>query len=157
MTATTSSVSPCISSPHDSPTTQHALGAHDAPRAIGPYSPALQACDWLFCSGQIPLDPKTGQLIQGDISEQTHRALKNLGAVLKGAGANFQHLVKVTIFLIDMKDFAAVNKVYSSYLKQPYPARSTIAVAALPAGSKVEIEALAYLPKASTSNVDGEV
>ena len=109
-------------------------------KAIGPYSVALECGDLVFVSGQIPLDAGTGKLVEGDISAQAKQSLENLETILAAAGLTFAHIVKTTIFLTDMGDFAAVNEVYKAYVGEPYPARSTIAVAALPMGAKVEIE-----------------
>jgi 2-iminobutanoate/2-iminopropanoate deaminase len=112
-------------------------------KAIGPYSAAVESGDLVFVSGQIPLDSATGKLVEGDISAQARQSLENLKTILTAAGLSFAHVVKTTIFLTSMGDFAAVNEVYKSYLGEPYPARSTIAVAALPMGAKVEIEMIA--------------
>ena len=116
-----------------------------APGAIGPYSQAMRAGDLVFLSGQIPLDPATGQLVTGDIKQETAQVMKNLGAVLEAAGASFAHVVKTTIFLADMADFSAVNEVYASHFANEPPARATVQVAALPRGARVEIDAVAYL------------
>ncbi len=115
----------------------------NAPAPIGPYNQAIRAGDFLFCSGQIPLDPATGELVPGDIAAQTHQVMKNVGAVLAAATATFANVVKTTIFLVDMNDFATVNAVYGQRMGSPPPARSTFAVAALPLGARVEIEAIA--------------
>jgi 2-iminobutanoate/2-iminopropanoate deaminase len=112
-------------------------------KAIGPYSAAVESGDLVFVSGQIPLDSGTGKLIEGDIAAQARQSLENLKTILTAAGLSFAHVVKTTIFLTSMGDFAAVNEVYKTYLGEPYPARSTIAVAALPMGAKVEIEMIA--------------
>jgi len=112
-------------------------------KAIGPYSAAIESGELVFVSGQIPLDPLTGKLVEGDIAAQTRQSLENLKTILAAAGLTFAHVVKTTIFLTSMSDFAAVNDVYKSYMGEPYPARSTIAVAALPMGAKVEIEMIA--------------
>ncbi len=112
-------------------------------KAIGPYSLAIESGDTLFISGQIPLDAATGKLVEGDIGAQAKQSMENLKALLEAAGLSFGHVVKTTIFLTDMGDFAAVNEVYKAYVSEPYPARSTIAVAALPMGAKVEIEMVA--------------
>ncbi len=117
----------------------------DAPAPIGPYNQAIRAGGFLFCSGQIPLDLATGELVPGDISDQTRQVMKNVAAVLAAAGASFAHVVKTTIYLIDMGDFAAVNAVYGESFDVVAPARSTVAVAALPKGARVEIEVLAAL------------
>jgi 2-iminobutanoate/2-iminopropanoate deaminase len=112
-------------------------------KAIGPYSMAIESGDLVFISGQIPLDAATGKLVNGDISAQTKQSLENLRTILEAAGLGFGHVVKTTIFLTDMADFAAVNEVYKSFVAEPYPARSTFAVAALPMAAKVEIEMIA--------------
>jgi 2-iminobutanoate/2-iminopropanoate deaminase len=113
--------------------------------AIGPYSPALRVGNFLFLSGQIPLDPSTGQIIDGDIRAQTTRVLENLAGLLKAAGADFSHVARTTIFMADMGDFAAVNEVYASFFSAPYPARATVEVARLPKDVRVEIDAIAVL------------
>ena len=112
-------------------------------RAIGPYSAAVESGDLVFVSGQIPLDSVTGKLVEGDVAAQAKQSLENLETVLGAAGLTFAHVVKTTIFLTSMADFAAVNEVYKTYMSEPYPARSTIAVAALPMAAKVEIEMIA--------------
>ena len=117
----------------------------NAPGAIGPYSQALQAGDFLFLSGQIPLDPATGTVVEGGIAEQTHQVLKNIGAVLSAAGASYAQVVKTTVFLQDMADFAAMNEIYGGYFSAPAPARSTIQAAGLPRAVRVEIDCVAYL------------
>lgn len=114
-----------------------------APAPIGPYSQAILSGDVLYCSGQVALDPATGELQGSDAAEQTKRALENLGAVLASAGMTFANVLKTTIFLVDMNDFSAVNGVYGTYFGEAKPARSTIAVAGLPRGARVEIEAIA--------------
>jgi 2-iminobutanoate/2-iminopropanoate deaminase len=116
---------------------------HHAPKPIGPYSQAVQCGSELYCSGQIPLDPQTGELVDGDIGAQTERVIENLGAVLCAAGCNYADVIKTTIFLIDMKDFVAVNAVYEKYFGATKPARSTVAVAALPRGARLEIDCIA--------------
>jgi 2-iminobutanoate/2-iminopropanoate deaminase len=118
----------------------------NAPEPIGPYSQAVASDGVIFCSGQIPIDPQTGELVDGDVSAQTERALRNLEAVLEAAGRSFADVVKTTIFLIDINDFAAVNSVYERYFGSIKPARSTVAVAALPKGARVEIDCLALTP-----------
>jgi 2-iminobutanoate/2-iminopropanoate deaminase len=112
-------------------------------KAIGPYSMAIETGDLVFLSGQTPLDAATGKLVEGDIAAQARQSLENLKTILDAAGLTFAHVVKANIFLTNMGDFAAVNEVYKSYFREPYPARSTIAVAALPMGAKVEIEMIA--------------
>ena len=123
-----------------------AVLTESAPAPIGPYNQAIRAGEFLFCSGQIPLDPKTGELVAGDVSAQTRQALSNIAAVLAAAGATFDDVVKTTIFLIDMGDFGAVNAVYGESFRATPPARSTVAVAALPRNARVEIEVIAHLP-----------
>jgi 2-iminobutanoate/2-iminopropanoate deaminase len=119
----------------------------DAPKAIGPYSQAIlaQAGQLLFCSGQIPLDPKSGEMVTGDVRVQAKRVMDNLGAVLKAGGASFATVAKTTIYLKDLGDFAAVNEVYGGYFKEAPPARATVQVAALPKGALVEIDAIAIV------------
>jgi 2-iminobutanoate/2-iminopropanoate deaminase len=116
-----------------------------APKALGPYSQAVQveARTWTFLSGQIPLDPKTGEMVVGDISTQTVRVMENLGAVLTAAGLNFSNVVRCGIFLADLADFARMNEVYAKYFSGAPPARSTVQVAALPKGARIEIDAIA--------------
>lgn len=116
----------------------------DAPAPIGPYSQAVNVGPFLFCSGQIPLDPKTNQTLTGSVGEQAELVMKNVAAVLKAGGCGFEHVIKTTIFLTNMNDFAQVNEVYGKYFSSNPPARSTVAVAALPKGVNVEIEVLAY-------------
>jgi 2-iminobutanoate/2-iminopropanoate deaminase len=121
---------------------EHVVTPH-APQPIGPYSQAIQFGTELYCSGQIPLDPATGEIVEGDAAAQTERVLENLGAVLCAAGYHYADVVKTTIFLLDMKDFPAVNGVYERYFGANKPARSTVAVAALPRGARVEIDCIA--------------
>jgi 2-iminobutanoate/2-iminopropanoate deaminase len=120
-----------------------AISSAAAPSAIGPYSPAVRAGQLLFVSGQVPIDPATGNIVEGDTAAQTRRVLDNVGALLTAAGLSFSHVVRTTIFLADMNDFAAVNDVYGSYFTQPYPARATVQVARLPKDARVEIDAIA--------------
>jgi len=120
-----------------------AIFTAEAPAPIGPYSQAVLSGDTLFCSGQIPLDPATGEMVEGDVAAQAERALQNLGNVLHAAGFAFEEVVKTTIFLARMDDFAAVNAVYEKYFGASKPARSTFAAAGLPRGAHVEIEAIA--------------
>ena len=119
------------------------ISTSEAPAAIGPYSQAVRSGRFLFCSGQIPLDPNSGQIVPGDIAAQTRRVLDNIAAVLKAEALTFDNVVKTTIFLTDLGDFQTVNEIYGSYFKQAPPARSTVQVSALPKGAKVEIEAIA--------------
>ena len=116
-----------------------------APKAIGPYSQAVRVGDTVYLSGQIPLDPATGELVGGDITAQTRRVFENLAAVCKAAGGSLADVVRVGIYLTDLGDFAAVNAVMAEYCQQPYPARSTIQVAALPRGAHVEVDAVLVL------------
>ena len=115
----------------------------DAPKAVGPYSQAVVVGDALYCSGQIPLDPATGEVVAGGVREQTDQVLKNIGAVLQANGMDHSHVVKTTIFTTDLAKFGELNEVYASYFKEPYPARSTVQVSALPRGVQVEVEAVA--------------
>ncbi|HEY6205315.1 MAG TPA: RidA family protein [Chthoniobacterales bacterium] len=119
------------------------ISTSEAPAAIGPYSQAVRAGAVVYCAGQIPLDPKTGQIVSGGIDVQTRRVLDNIAAILRAEGLSFEHVVKTTIFLIDLGDFQRVNEIYGSYFKQAPPARSTVQVAALPKGARVEIEVIA--------------
>ncbi|OGU26570.1 MAG: reactive intermediate/imine deaminase [Geobacteraceae bacterium GWF2_54_21] len=121
------------------------IATENAPAAIGPYSQAVRFGNMLFCSGQIPLDPLTGEVVTGDISAQTGRVMANIAAVLKASGAGFADVIKTTVFLVDMDDFAAMNGVYASYFENHRPARSTVAVKSLPRGVRVEIEVIAGL------------
>jgi len=123
-----------------------AIATTNAPAAVGPYSQAIAAGELLFCSGQIHLDPATGVIVEGDIAAQTARVLDNLGAVLAAAGRSMADVVKTTVFLVDIDDFPAMNAVYATYMPDPPPARSTIGVAALPKGARVEMEAIAVKP-----------
>lgn len=115
----------------------------NAPQAIGPYSQAICTDTLIFVSGQIPLDPATGQLIEGDIQVQTHQVMQNLQAVLAAAGSSLAHVVKTTIFLTDIEEFALVNQLYGEFFASDPPARSTVQVAALPKGARIEIDAVA--------------
>lgn len=119
------------------------ISTNDAPAAIGPYSQAIRVGQFVFTSGQIPLDPKSGNIVEGDISAQAKRVMENLTAVLAAENLTMNHIIKTTIFLTDMNDFAKVNEIYGSYFKETPPARSTVAVAALPKGAQVEIECIA--------------
>ena len=124
---------------------RNVVSSRDAPAAIGPYSQAVRAGGLLFISGQIPLDPESGEVVNGDVSAQTHRVMRSLGAILEAAGAGFDDVVRTTIFLTDLGDFARVNEVYGSYFTAPAPTRATVQVAALPKGVSVEIDAIAHL------------
>jgi 2-iminobutanoate/2-iminopropanoate deaminase len=119
------------------------ISTNEAPAAIGPYSQAVRSGNFLFCSGQIPLDPKSGEIISGDIAAQTRRVLDNIAAVLRAEGLSLDNVVKTTIFLTDLGDFQTVNEIYGSYFKQDPAARSTVQVSALPKGANVEIEVIA--------------
>lgn len=114
-----------------------------APAAVGPYSQAVRAGDLLFLSGQVPLDPATGKLVEGNVEEQAARVCKNLLAVLESQGLNAQHVVKTTVFITDMRTFPLVNEIYKQYFQAPCPARSCVEVSALPLGAQVEMEAIA--------------
>jgi 2-iminobutanoate/2-iminopropanoate deaminase len=124
---------------------REAIHTDEAPGAIGPYSQAVRAGPWLFSAGQIGLDPTTGAFVGPDVESQARRAMENLQAVLERAGASMNDVVKTTIFLADMADFATVNEIYGSYFQPPYPARSTVAAAQLPKGARVEIEVVARI------------
>ncbi len=117
----------------------------NAPKALGPYSQAIVANGFVFCAGQTPVDPATGKLVEGDVSVQTRRCLDNLAAVLQSAGSGWDHAVKVSVFLKDLGDFAAMNAVYAEYMPSPAPVRSTVEVAGLPLGARVEIDVVAIL------------
>ena len=119
--------------------------APDAPQAMGAYSPAIKAGNLLFISGQIPVDPITGDLVQGDIAAQADQVMRNLTALLRAAGASFTNVVRTTVYLADMNDFAGMNEVYSRYIVDPPPARATVQVARLPRDVKIEIDAIAVL------------
>ncbi len=119
------------------------ISTTDAPGAIGPYSQAIATGSFVFCSGQVPLEPASGVLVAGDVRAQTRRALENLSGVLNASGSSLAQVVKTTVFLISMGDFAAMNEVYAEFFPGDPPARSTIAVAELPKGASVEIEAIA--------------
>ena len=125
---------------------RRAIETPDAPRALGPYSQAVAAGETVFCAGQVGLDPATGKLVPGGIAAETARVLENLDAVLAAAGLSLGDVVKTTVFLADLTEFAAMNEVYGRHFTAPYPARATVQVAALPAGARVEIEAVAVRP-----------
>ena len=122
---------------------KQAISSPDAPKAIGPYSSALRSGQWLFVSGQVPIDPATGTMVAGDVAVQTRRVLENIGALLAAGGLTYKDLVRTTVFLADMNDFAAMNEVYRTYFTEPYPARSTIEAARLPRDARIEIDAMA--------------
>jgi 2-iminobutanoate/2-iminopropanoate deaminase len=124
---------------------KHVIFTDSAPAAIGPYSQAVRSGKLVFLSGQIPLDPATGEFVGGSVEEQTRRVMDNLGAVLAAAGASFGDVVKTTIYLLDLADFTEVNAVYGGYFREAPPARATVQVAALPKGARLEIDAVARL------------
>ena len=121
------------------------IATNDAPHAIGPYSQAVRSGNMLFLSGQIPLDPKSGNLIDGDFAAQSRRVFENLRAVLRQAGADFKHVTRATVYLTDLGNFQTLNSIYAEYFGNHKPARSTIGVAALPRGAQVEIDLIAML------------
>ncbi|MDZ4349271.1 MAG: RidA family protein [Xanthomonadaceae bacterium] len=121
------------------------LHTENAPAAIGPYSQAVRCGNTLYCSGQIPLNPATMELVEGDVTVQARRVFDNLTAVLAAADSTLDHIARLGIFLTDLGDFAAVNAVMAEYFNQPYPARSTVEVSALPRGARVEVDAIAVL------------
>jgi 2-iminobutanoate/2-iminopropanoate deaminase len=120
------------------------IATEGAPAAIGPYSQGVRAGDWIFLSGQIPLDPASGELVPGGIEAQTRQVMRNLRAVLAAAGLDFAALIKTTIYLVDLADFAAVNTIYGEYFPGIPPARATLQVAGLPRGSRIEIEGVVW-------------
>jgi 2-iminobutanoate/2-iminopropanoate deaminase len=122
-----------------------AVSTSSAPAAIGPYSQAVRAGSLLFVSGQIPLDPATGKIVEGDLAAQTHRVFQNLGAILRAAGASFENVVRTTVYLADMNDFPAMNEIYGTYFSSPAPARATVQAARLPRDARLEIEVIAAL------------
>jgi 2-iminobutanoate/2-iminopropanoate deaminase len=127
---------------------RQAITAPGAPKALGAYSPAIRAGNLLFISGQIPLDPASGNLVDGDMAAQAERVMKNLTALLAAAGLDFSHVVRTTVFISDMNEFAAMNEVYAKYIIDPPPARATVEVARLPRDVKIEIDAIAMIPDA---------
>jgi len=126
-----------------------AIQTAGAPQAIGPYSQATRSGQWLFCSGQIGLDPSSGSLVAGGITAETERVLANLAAVLQAAGGSLADVLRTTIYLTDLADFAQVNEIYARHFAAPFPARATVGVAALPRGAKIEIDAIAVLGNGS--------
>ena len=127
------------------------ISTAEAPAAVGPYSQAIRIGNFVFCSGQIPLDPKTGEIVPGDVNAQTKRVMENIAAVLRAEGLNFGNIIKTTIFLTNLADFQTVNELYGSYFNQAPPARSTVQVAALPKGARVEIETIAVADSGGSS------
>jgi reactive intermediate/imine deaminase len=121
------------------------ISTPDAPAAIGVYSQAVRVGDTIWVSGQIPLDPKTKELVKGDVEAQVRQVFENLKAIVAAAGASFDDVVKATVFLVDLSHFALVNKVMAEYFREPYPARAAVGVAALPRGAQVEVECIAAL------------
>ena len=122
---------------------KQAISSPGAPKAIGPYSSALRAGQLVFVSGQVPFDPATGVMVDGDIAAQTRRVLQNVGALLEAAGLSFADVARTTVFLADMNDFAAMNDVYRTFFSEPFPARSTVQAARLPRDARIEIDAIA--------------
>jgi 2-iminobutanoate/2-iminopropanoate deaminase len=128
-------------------TVRQIIETDKAPRAIGPYSQAIVAGGFVFASGQIPLDPQTGEFVAGGVAEQTEQVMRNLRAVMEAAGTSLERVVKTTVFLADMNDFAAMNEVYGRYFSEQPPARATVEAARLPRDARVEIEAIALVGK----------
>jgi 2-iminobutanoate/2-iminopropanoate deaminase len=124
---------------------RESVSTPSAPAAIGPYSQAIKAGNLLFLSGQIPLDPATGNLVEGDVEAQTRQVFANIGAILEAAGASFDAVVSATVYLADMNDFGKVNEIYATYFSSPAPARATVQVARLPRDCRVEIQVIAQL------------
>ncbi len=124
---------------------KQAIQSDNAPAPIGPYSQAVKVGDTMYLSGQVPLDPATGELIDGDIDAMARRIFDNLAAVMAAAGGSLGDIVKLTIYLVDLNDFAKVNAVMAEYFQEPYPSRATVAIAGLPKGAPVEVEAIAHL------------
>lgn len=127
------------------------IATDQAPQAIGPYSQAVRAGSWLFVSGQIGLNPSSGELVAGGVVAETTRVLDNLREVLNAAGASLDDVVRTTIYLVDLSDFGRLNEAYAAFFRAPYPARATVGVAALPRGARVEIDAIAVVPSPSGS------
>src|SRR3954464_6012159 len=130
------------------------ISTNEAPAAIGPYSQAVRSGNLVFCSGQIPLDPKSGEIVSGEIAVQTRRVMDNIAALLRAEALSFDNIVKTTIFLTDLGDFQTVNEIYGSYFKKDPPARSTVEVSALPRGANVEIEVIAAAADADQAAYD---
>ena len=122
-----------------------AVSTGSAPKALGPYSQAIRAGQFLFVSGQVPIDPATGELVQGSIGDQTARVLQNIGEILKAGSASFPQVVRTTVYLADLADFAAMNEVYATFFIAPQPARSTIQAARLPRDARIEVDVIAFL------------
>ncbi len=122
-----------------------AVSTESAPKALGPYSQAIRAGQFLFVSGQVPIDPETGALVQGEIGDQTRRVFENIGAILIAGGASFQQVVRTTVYLADLADFSAMNDVYATFFTVPQPARSTIQAARLPRNARIEVDVIAFL------------
>lgn len=129
---------------------RQAVSTESAPRAIGPYSQAVRAGGLLFVSGQVPIHPATGNIVDGDIATQTRRVLENIRAILEAAGASFDHVVRTTVYLADMNDFAAMNEVYATCFTAPAPARATVQVSRLPRDARLEIDVIASLDAAAS-------
>jgi 2-iminobutanoate/2-iminopropanoate deaminase len=127
---------------------RQAVSSAAAPAAIGPYSQAIKAAPFLFLSGQIPLDPATGALVEGGVDAQTRQVFQNIGEILKAGGSSFDRVVSATVYLTDMNDFAKVNEIYATYFSSPAPARATVQVARLPKDARVEIQVIALMPNA---------
>ena len=125
---------------------RQAVHAPGAPQPIAPYSPAIRAGNLLFVSGQIPLDPSTGELVSGEIAAQTEQVMRNIAALLQAAGLSFAHVVRTTVFMVDLSEFSAMNAVYARFLTDPPPARATVQVSRLPRDVRVEIDAIAIIP-----------
>ena len=125
---------------------RQAVVSPGAPRPIGPYSPAIRAGGFLFISGQVPVDPATGAVVDGDIAAQTEQVMRNIGALLTAAGLGYEHLVRMTVFLSDLNEFGAMNESYGRFVVDPPPARATVQVARLPRDVKIEIDAIAVIP-----------
>ena len=128
------------------------ISTSEAPAAIGPYSQAVRAGSMIFCAGQVPLDPKTGQIVSQDIAEQTRRVLENVAAILRSEQLTLQHVVKTTVFLADFGDFQKMNEVYSTYFSNQPPARSTVGVSTLPKNARVEIEVIAIADESDAAS-----
>ena len=124
---------------------RQAISTPAAPQAQGPYSQAIRAGSWLFVSGQIPIDPATGQIVAGDIGAQTRRVMENIGEILKAAGASFDHVVRTTVYLADLAEFPAMNEAYGAFFTSPAPARSTLQAARLPRDAKLEVDVIAVV------------